>query len=71
MCWRLGDPPRLILTTRAPSTFIPGYQIFFEISQSFSEARQSRRRFRSLQICELNASRIDWAKCEVFENRVE
>jgi hypothetical protein len=31
----LGNPPRLILTTRAPSKFIPGNQIFFEFSRCF------------------------------------
>jgi hypothetical protein len=31
----LGGPPRLILTTPAPSKFIPGNQIFFEFSWWF------------------------------------
>jgi hypothetical protein len=58
----LGNPPRLILTTRAPSKFIPGNQIFFEFSLLPRKHPEFSGRFGSSQFAGLNVSRIDWGK---------
>jgi hypothetical protein len=50
----------LILTTPAPSKFIPGNQIFFDFAGGFSEA--CRGGLGSSHFAGLNASRIDGGK---------